>query len=343
MKYRTLGRTGLRISEVSLGGHEYRRRHLVKDGRFTELDPNRPKIIATAIEMGVNYFDTTYTEEAQSLGATLKTLGVQRDKVYLSGMSIDLLARLGDREPSEWKAYIVSEVEERLNLFHSDYVDVFQICAMESGFSQDRLEFALETLRNMQQQGKIRWVGSSAHNPELLAKVIDEQNPIDMCQTPINFNKGVCEPLLNAVRKHNVGLIAIKPFVWFDYGMPFLPVCQKIIDDHGLNRATAAQMAIRWILSHEEIAAIVPGCNSEAEVIENARASDLPPDCIDFSLLSACRDIPDRIEEMIDLIDHPHAEVASYSHERVANAVGCDYGKDKEKYLEAWRAKRQKE
>src|SRR3990170_8242565 len=96
MRYMILGRTGLKVSELGLGGHEYRRflnlRHFPGKRKFEEkvsfeelleTQTQRNKLIKRAIDAGVNYFDTTLVEEAQSLGLALEDLGRRRD-IYIA-------------------------------------------------------------------------------------------------------------------------------------------------------------------------------------------------------------------------------------------------------------------
>lgn len=87
MKYRVLGRTGLRVSEIGFGAHEYRRPLPTTLGEWGEIDteqfmktqPPRAGLIRKALDAGVNFFDTTQTEEAKSVGIVLEELGT-RDK-----------------------------------------------------------------------------------------------------------------------------------------------------------------------------------------------------------------------------------------------------------------------
>jgi aryl-alcohol dehydrogenase-like predicted oxidoreductase len=291
---------------------------------------------------GVTYFDTTFTEEAQSLGVALKAAGARREEITLSGMSIDMLKRLQDVEPSGWVRWAEAEVTERLRLLDTDFLDVFQICGMENGYSAERLEGALDGLRRVQSKGLVRFIGASSHDPELLARVIREQDPFDVAMTRLNYATGPCEALLEAVRERDVGFVAFKPFVWFEYGVPFLSVCRKIIERHGAGgdrRARPAAMALRWTLQFPEVSTVIPAVNSLSELVEDAGASDLAFADIDRELLEACRNVANRTEEIIDLLDHPHEEVRTFAHAAAREAVGSDLGVDKRSYREALRRK----
>jgi aryl-alcohol dehydrogenase-like predicted oxidoreductase len=325
----------MQVSEIGLGGHEFRRRSLVSGGRFTQLDPDRPAIVDAALQAGVNYFDTTFTEEAQSLGAALQAVGAKREEIIISGMSIDMLKRLEHVEPAKWSEFTENEVTERLQLLHTDYLDIFMICAMEAGYTTERLEGALEGLQRVKEKGLIRHVGASCHEPDLLATVIRERDPFAMAMTPFNYTKGPCTALMNAVRERDVGFVAFKPFVWFEYGVPFLSICRRIIESHGIRGATAAQMALRWILQFPEVATVIPAANSREELIENVAAFNVDLADVDTALLESCRNITDRVTEMVNLLDHPHEEVRTFAHFAVRDAAGADFGTDKQHYIDA--------
>lgn len=338
MKFRTLGRTGLRVSEIGVGGHEYRRQSYVKDGRYTSLDPNRPRLIAKAIELGMNYFDTTFTEEAQSLGHALKEIGADRGSIYISVMSIRPFARLNERPPSEWKHYLESEINERLRLLGTDYVDVFTLGIVEDSFDAVKLKTVLEYLAAFREKGMFRYIGASGHDPQLMSKIIEDFDPFDTVLTRLNFVLDPSRGLLDIARNHNVGVVAMKAFCWDEYGVSFVHVRKQLIERLLPSGPTAAQLAIRWILQSEEVSTVVPGINSMEELIENAGAGDLGAEEVDCTILELLRNYPHVVEGMIELIDHPFEETRHYALAGVKKRIGQDFGTDKQKYREAWKA-----
>ena len=334
MKYRILGRTGISVSEIGLGGHEYRRKHLVKDGRFTELDPKRTQLVAEALERGVNYFDTTFIEECQSLGHSIRSAGIKRERMIISGMSIDILNRKDKIDIAEWRKFAEKEITERLALLNTDHFDVFHICALESGYSADKLSAVLSVMQEWRKRGLIRFIGASAHDSDLLAEVIEERDPFDVVMARLNYHSGRHERLLEAVKNRNVGLAVIKPLVWFDYGVSFVPLCKSIIEARKVGNVGAAQMALAWILQQPEVSTIIPSANSIDELRENAGASELSAEAVDYDLLEACNAMPDRSVEMINLLDHPFEEVKLFAKQALVRSMGADFGFDKERYRE---------
>ena len=333
MQYRTLGRTGLRISEIGLGGHEYRRKSFVKDGRFTVLDPSRPAVVKKAIDSGINYFDTTFFEETQSLGTALKVNGIKRSQVHLSGMSIDLMKTAGEKSADTLGAFVEREITQRLELLGTDYFDIFQICAIDAGYTPDILDAVLEHLQRYKQKGYMRFLGASAHDPVLLERVIRERDPFDVVMAFFNFNKRPADSFFDIVSKKDIGFIAIKPLVWFDYGVSFVHLCRSVIEKRQPKGVSAAQMALRWILETPEVSSVIPAVNSMEELMDNVTAGDLPFTGVDLEFLDRCRAVPGRMKEMIELIDHPYSEVKEYALAAVKNNLKIDLGSDKGAYL----------
>jgi aryl-alcohol dehydrogenase-like predicted oxidoreductase len=280
MKYRVLGKTGLNVSELGFGGHEYRRPLPTTLGRWGEIDlqefnkkqPKRNALIEKAIELGINYYDATQPEEAKSLGIALKETGT-RDDVYVALMILRPLKKIAGKPRSDWKNIIVKDVEEKLELLQSSYADILNVHMPEISFSRERFTETIEALRGLQEEGSIGWIAASSHKPRFLAELIRTYDCFDSVMVRYNYHlqeaRDIVFPLCKVLE---IGVVVMKPIAWPYYGIPF--TCFGPIEkEEGLY--TPVQNSIRWILNSKEVSTVVPGINSQRELVENVEAINL--------------------------------------------------------------------
>lgn len=175
MQYRTLGRTGLRVSEIGLGGEWF-------NGLSQE---ESTAIVDTAIENGINYIDVFMPQAPtrDHLGAALKG---RRDKFIIQGHLCTIYeegqyTRTRDIEKTK---HSFRDLLERLQ---TDYIDVGMIHYVDSEedfqtvFDGPVLEYARELKKN----GVIGHIGMSSHNPHIALKAV-ESGVVDVLMFSIN-------------------------------------------------------------------------------------------------------------------------------------------------------------
>src|SRR5438105_2730540 len=170
---RLLGRTGVKVSALGVGGHQL--------GEFVLVD-NAIRLVHEAIDAGLTFFDNCWEywngRAEDWLGRALKG---RRDKVFLmtkvcshgrgAGLAMQML-------------------EESLRRLQTDHLDLWQIHGM--GFDNDpELAYAkggvLEALDQAKKQGKTRFVGFTGHkSPEVHLDMIRRGYPFDTVQMPLN-------------------------------------------------------------------------------------------------------------------------------------------------------------
>jgi aryl-alcohol dehydrogenase-like predicted oxidoreductase len=190
--YRTLGKTGLRVKAIGLGGQALLE---TKGQQKASQD-----LIAKALDLGVNYFDTAplYGPSREYLGKALKNV---RQNVILA-------SKVYNRTYSGAK----KELNESFNLLQTDYLDLVQLHALQSEKDLKALkqDGALTVLKEAQQAGKIRFIGITGHyDPDILIKFMNEY-PFDTVLMAMNPAAYEFDKAVLVARDRGIGIIGMK-------------------------------------------------------------------------------------------------------------------------------------
>ena len=157
MKYRTLGNTGLMVSELCMGTMTFGGEGLFKIiGALGQQDANA--LVDKALEAGINFFDTADSyalhQSEQILG---KALGSRRKDVIVA---TKVRFRVDDNVNAVGltRHHIFNQVEKSLQSLQTDYIDLYQIHAEDP---VTPLEETLRALHDLVEQGKVRYIGYS--------------------------------------------------------------------------------------------------------------------------------------------------------------------------------------
>lgn len=190
MQYRILGKTGLKVSAMGLGGIPIQR----IDAAGTRV------LIEKLVENGINYIDTArgYSVSEQYLGQALEGL---RDKFILATKSMACT-----REAME------KDVQISLQNMRTDYIDLYQfhnpsLAQLEQIIAEDG---ALEALMDAKAAGKIGHIGITTHSAKVFEKVL-ELDWVESIMFPYNLVETQGEALIKRCTEKNVGFIAMKP------------------------------------------------------------------------------------------------------------------------------------
>jgi predicted aldo/keto reductase-like oxidoreductase len=274
MEYRRLGKTGLWVSAVCMGGHWKRVDKVIKaQGKINPYAgpadasdmgvflKNRHEVVSRAIEVGINLIDFAGDAEPETY---CKVLQGRRDKVYLaySHPASEL------RNPANRNAKKLVELfEAGLKRCKLEYADIWRLMALERGgtHSPADVDAMIEALDTARRKGLCRHCGFSTHD-RAWAKMLIEKYPgvIEMLCTPYTSKTKLLpvDSLFDSVVKHDVGILGIKPFasnaVFRGNGSPD--------DPHAAEDDRTARMTIRYILGNPAITAPIPGLISPHQV-----------------------------------------------------------------------------
>lgn len=158
MKYEKLGRSGLTVSTVCLGGNSWGAAGRRAWGAFGEEESRA--FFAQALDCGINYFDTANTynagESERIMGATLLKMVPREDIVISSKVGIPLSDKPNDGGMG--RKHLMAQIDACLKRLGTDYVDVYHI-HRHDGVTP--LEETLEAFTDMVRAGKVRYLGAS--------------------------------------------------------------------------------------------------------------------------------------------------------------------------------------
>jgi aryl-alcohol dehydrogenase-like predicted oxidoreductase len=302
MRYRTLGRSNLTVSEIGFGawgiGGEW----------GTRDDDQAVAAIHRALDRGVTFIDTAavygegHSEEliAKALAGRDRAKVVIASKVPPKTFKWPVLARdrAKDTFPSEW---VVAQTEASLKRLNTDYLDLQQFHAWTPAYVRET--DWLEGVEKLKRQGKIRAWGVSANDWDPYGTTsLVESGLVDSIQVIYNiFEQRPEEQLLPAAQKHNVGIIVRVPFeeglltgeMGPDY--PFTPgdwrkdwlSPDRLAEAQSRTTAlkpfltpdtpTLAALALKFVLAHPAVSTVIPGMRRLKNVDANTAVTDTPP------------------------------------------------------------------
>ena len=301
MNYRTLGKTGYSVSEISFGAWAI-------GGTWGAVDDKQSMAaLHAAIDAGVNFIDTADVYGDGHSEKLIAQLLKERSE------SITVATKAGRRlNPHESSGYnrqqIEAFVDRSLANLGVDALDLLQLhCPPGDLYYQPE---AFDMLDDLKRSGKIRQYGISVEKVEEALKGI-EYDGVATVQLIFNaFRQRPAELFFEQAIKRNVGILARVPmasgmltgklsrsssfadddhrqfnrqgeafdkgetFSGIDYerGLDAVEALRPLVPDG----ASMAQFALRWILMHEAVSCAIPGAKTPAQATDNAAASDLP-------------------------------------------------------------------
>jgi aryl-alcohol dehydrogenase-like predicted oxidoreductase len=273
MNYHTLGKSSLKISEVSFGCMS-----------LQQNNEGNEELIRQAIDLGINYFDTA---DLYDMGANESLLGKalqgKREKVIIAG-------KVGNQwreDGSGWdwnprKEYILSAVEGSLQRLKTDYIDLYQL---HGGTIEDPIDETIEAFERLKEQGKIRYYGISSIRPNVIREYIIRSNIVSVMMQYSLLDRRPeisCLPLLE---KHNIGVLARgsvakgllinKPAIpYLSYTTEEVQRAKEAVAAVSGTKRLPSQSAVKYVLMHSAVTSAVVGIRTR-EQLEEAVA-DVP-------------------------------------------------------------------
>lgn len=298
MKYRRLGNTGLKVSEISLGSW-------LTYGGYVD-NQSAVNTIHRAYDLGINFFDTANVymrgEAEKVVGHALKDY--PRDSFVLA---TKVFWPMGDgpNDRGLSRKHIIEQAHASLKRLDVDYVDIYYCHRYDS---ETPLEETLRALDDLVRQGKVLYVGVSEWTAEQITEAVHLADKKLLDRIVVNqpqysmLYRNIEEEIIPVSKKHGIGQV-----VWSPLGQGVLTgkykkgaeppegsraesgqqFINRLLTDENLDKVeqltkvakeleiSTAQLAIAWILREPNVSSALVGASRPEQIEENAAASGI--------------------------------------------------------------------
>ena len=276
MKYKQLGKSGLRVSEVGFGCMSLGDDHA-----------ENARLLHRALEGGINFFDTADLYDKGFNEETVgRAFGGMRQQVIIA-------TKVGNQwrpDGSGWdwnprKAHILSAVEESLRRLRTDYIDLYQL---HGGTLDDPVDEAIEAFERLKERGKIRAYGISSIRPSVIREYVRRANLASVMMQYSLLDRRPEEAALELLGQHGIGVLARGSLA---KGLLVNKALEKYLDhppetvqkaaaavhaQSGAERGPAAT-AVRFVLGHPAVSSAVLGIRTMPQLEEALAAGRTQP------------------------------------------------------------------
>ncbi|MFC2068072.1 aldo/keto reductase [Chloroflexota bacterium] len=295
MEYRRIGSSGLKVTEVGLGGNNFG----VSADEETSIN-----IINSALEMGINFIDTA---EMYAQGRSEELIGKavkgKRSQVIIATkfghpVSTGLSQQGGSR------AYIMKAVDASLKRLNTDYIDLYYF---HSPDPETPIQETLRTLDDLVRTGKVRYIGCSNFSAwqlcgALWTSKLNNLESFITVQPRYNLlDRNIERELVPCCESYGVGLIPWGPlasgFLTGKYrrdlevaeGMRLakpIPIYTDVLNDTNFDKLdkleafakershSVGELAIAWLLFHPWLSSVIAGAMNREQLSTNIAAAD---------------------------------------------------------------------
>jgi L-galactose dehydrogenase len=292
LQHKTLGATGLLVSELGFGASPL-------GNEFRQTDPAEGmRAVHAAIDQGINFFDVS-----PYYG---RTLAEERLGIALEGRrtQVVLATKCGRYDAASFDfsaARLRASIDESLSRLRTDYIDLWQAHDVEFVDARQIVDEAIPAMRRIQQQGKVRFIGITGLQLKVM-RWIAERAPVDTFLSYCRYNLLIddLDPLLTGfARERNMGLINASPLhmgVLTERGAPAWHPAPREVQEVGAKVVQACEsrglkvgdVALRFCLDHPYAASTLVGMSTVEHVERNIAAIGCrPPE----ELMAAIRQI----------------------------------------------------
>lgn len=286
MEYREIGKTGMKVSNLSFGASSL-------GGVFHSIKEDEAiKAVFTAVENGINFIDVSpyygHLKAELVLGKALKD--IDRSKYYLSTK----VGRYGKDGVNYWDysaqraTESVYESMERLNI---DYIDLINIHDIEFADLEQVCNETLPALVELRNKGIVKHVGITNLTLHHFKYVIDHvpagtvESVLSFCHYCLNDN--ALTDYLDYFEEREIGVINASPFSmglltergapnWHPAPKPLQDLCKKAVNHCKAKGESIEQLAVKYSVSNPRIATTLFSTSRPEAVLQNIKWAEAP-------------------------------------------------------------------
>lgn len=298
MNYREIGKTGLKVSELSFGASSLG--SVFRDTKESEAI----EAVHVAVDNGINFIDVSpyygHYKAETVLGKAL--LDIPRDKYYLSTK----VGRYGKDGVNTWDysaRRAVESVSESMDRLNIDFIDLINVHDIEFADLEQVAAETLPALVELRDKGLVGHVGITDLQLENLVWVIDHvpagtvESVLNFCHFCLNDDKLV--DFLDYFESRGIGVINASPLsmgllsqrgipAWHPAPAPLVEACRKAAEFCKEKGYPIEKLAVQYSVSNPRIASTLFSSANPANVLKNIRYVEEP---IDNELLKEVREI----------------------------------------------------
>ncbi|MEA1648760.1 aldo/keto reductase [Nitrospirillum sp. BR 11164] len=323
MKYKTLGNTGLLVSQLCLGTMTFSDGTGVYEHIGNVDQSGADELVKASIDAGINFFDTADVYSAgaseRTLGQSFKNLGIPRHEVVLATKVYSRMGQ-GRNDVGASRGHIMDAVEASLRRLQTDHIDLYQIHATDT---LTPVEETLRALDDLVRQGKVRYLGVSNWQAWRIATALGASARLNLER----FNtlqayysiagrdlERDLKPLLEAEK---MGLLVWSPLAGgllsgkfsrenqspagsrrssFDFPIVDKERAWNVIDAlkpiaaaHG---CSPARIALAWLLAKPVVTSVIVGAKRLSQLEDNIAAADIVLSDDEIAALDAVSELP---------------------------------------------------
>ena len=300
-----LGRTELKVSEISLGtwtlgGPNWDEGNPVGWGNLDV--PEAEKAVHRAVDMGVNHFDTADVygngRSEMMLG---RLLGTKRKDLVIG-------TKVGWHRGTSEYAYKALNIRHQclqsLENLRTDYIDIYYFHHGDFGENDRYLDEAVEEMRKLKSEGKIRHIGLSAYTQEDFQRLIPVVDPDVLQASAHMLNLKMIDPespVAKLIAERDLGFVAFSPMaqgllldkydadnppefpegdkrklsIWFksDFLRDMKPKLEALKERFGSSTSDLVRASLQYLLSYDAVSCVIPGFRNCSQVEMNLAPS----------------------------------------------------------------------